>query len=138
MINVENRVYSMAVNGKLGADFKNSDHSLRMEAQVPAMKKMILNMLMSNTYQPKEISNRLEVESQVTSGLYQMSVSNIVKDLDRNAYTYNAITEMSVKRNNLEEIKWRMDSKRMVRGDKRNVEFKVIISNYLNCKKYFC
>lgn len=115
----------MAINGKLGADFLNGDHLLRLEVQVPAMKKMLLNILMSNLYQAKEISNRLEVESQLISGLYQVSVNNVVKDLDRNAYTYSALTELSVKKNNVEEIKWRMDSKRTVRSDKRNVDFKV-------------
>lgn len=121
----------MAVNGKLGADFKNGDHTLRMEVQVPGMKKVMLNILMSNLYQAKELSNRLEVESQLTGGLYQMIVSNIVKDLDRTAYTYSAITELSLKNNNVEEIKWRMDSKRTVRNDKRNIEFKVILFVFL-------
>jgi hypothetical protein len=43
-------------------------------------------------------------------------------------YTYNANTELSVKGTGIEDIKWRIDSKRIVRSDKRNVEFKVVIT----------
>lgn len=123
-VNVENRLYSMALNGKLGLDFINGDHSLRMEVQVPSMKKMMLKTLLSNLYQSKDISNRLEIESQL-GGSYQIVLSNVVKDLDRSLLTYNAITDLSVKSNNVEEVKLRMDSKRVVKDDKRNFDFKV-------------
>jgi hypothetical protein len=119
----------LGFNGKLGsADFTNGDHTVRMELQLPATKKMSMTMNLFNVYQTKTVSNRLEVESQTSTGsTYQISFSNNVNDLDRNMYTYNANTELSVKGTGIEDYKWRIDSKRMVRSDKRNVEFKVAI-----------
>ena len=125
-MNIENRIYSVALNGKLGAEYMNGEHGLNMEVQMPAMKKMMLHMGLFNVYQAKKISNRLEVETQMPTGsLYQMSLSNAVNDLDRSLYTYTAITELSVKSNAAEDIKIRMDSKRAITGDKRNTDFKV-------------
>lgn len=124
-VNVQNRMYTIAADGKLAAQYLNGDHKLSMELRLPDVKKMLLNMSLSNVYQPRELSNRLDIDGQWPTGNYQMSLSNVVKDLDRAMYTYSAITELVVKSDNIEEVKMRMDSKRIVRGDKRNVDFKV-------------
>jgi hypothetical protein len=127
--NVESRVYSLGFNGKLGsADFTNGDHTVRMELQLPTTRKMSMTMNLSNVYQARTFSNRLEVETQTSTGnTYQINLGNNVNDWDRNMYTYNANTDVSIKGTGIEDIKWRLDSKRMVRSDKRNVEFKVAI-----------
>lgn len=125
-MNIESRLYSLALVGKLGAEYLNGDHTVRMEVQLPLMKKMMWNMVMSNIYQAKTITNRLEVETQMsTGGTYQISFNNNVNDLDRNLYTYNANTDLTIKGTSMEDIKMRLDSKRTVRADKRNVDFKV-------------
>ena len=125
-MNIESRLYSLALVGKLGVDYLNGDHAVRMELQLPLMKKIMWNMVMSNIYQAKTITNRLEVETQMSNGVsYQISFNNIVSDLDRTLYTYNANTDLTIKGTNMEDIKMRLDSKRTVRADKRNIEFKV-------------
>jgi hypothetical protein len=89
---------------------------------------MSMTMNLSNVYQARTFSNRLEVETQTSTGnTYQINLGNNVNDWDRNMYTYNANTDVSIKGTGIEDIKWRLDSKRMVRSDKRNVEFKVAI-----------
>ena len=125
-MNIESRLYSLALVGKLGVDYLNGDHAVRMELQLPLMQKIMWNMVMSNIYQAKTITNRLEVETQMSNGVsYQISFNNIVSDLDRTLYTYNANTDLTIKGTNMEDIKMRLDSKRTVRADKRNIEFKV-------------
>ena len=125
-MNIESRLYSLALVGKLGVDYLNGDHAVRMELQLPLMKKIMWNMVMSNIYQAKTITNRLEVETQMSNGVsYQISFNNIVSDLDRTLYTYNANTDLTIKGTNMEDIKMRLDSKLTVRADKRNIEFKV-------------
>ena len=125
-MNIESRLYSLALVGKLGVDYLNGDHAVRIELQLPLMKKIMWNMVMSNIYQAKTITNRLEVETQMSNGVsYQISFNNIVSDLDRTLYTYNANTDLTIKGTNMEDIKMRLDSKRTVRADKRNIEFKV-------------
>ena len=125
-MNIESRLYSLALVGKLGVDYLNGDHAVRLELQLPLMKKIMWNMVMSNIYQAKTITNRLEVETQMSNGVsYQISFNNIVSDLDRTLYTYNANTDLTIKGTNMEDIKMRLDSKRTVRADKRNIEFKV-------------
>ena len=121
-MNIESRLYSLALVGKLGVDYLNGDHAVRMELQLPLMKKIMWNMVMSNIYQAKTITNRLEVETQMSNGVsYQISFNNIVSDLDRTLYTYNANTNLTIKGTNMEDIKMRLDSKRTVRADKRNI-----------------
>lgn len=126
-MNVENRIYSVGFNGKLGAvDFTNGDHTVRVELQLPTTKKMSLAMSLFNVNQARTMSNRLEVESQTPTGnTYQISISNAVNDLDRNLHTYNANIDVTIKGTNIEDVKMRIDSKRTIRADKRNVEFKV-------------
>ena len=97
-----------------------------MDLQLPTTKKMSMAVKLANVFQTNTISNRLEVEIQTYAGnTYQISFINNVNDLDRSMYTYNANTEFSVRGTAIEDVKWRIDSKRIVRSDKRNVEFKV-------------
>lgn len=119
-------MYSTAIEGKLGAEVLNGDHTLRVEVQLPSSKKTYVTVNLSNINQPRKISNRLEVETQWISGnLYQASINNVVSDLDRALRTYSAVTELSLKGSNLEEMKWKLESKRAIKGDKRSVELKV-------------
>jgi len=136
-LSVEGRAYSFSTNGKLGAQIMNGDHSLKMEATGPiASRKGTFNVIMSNVNQPRKINNKLEVEAvlpffgifteeTLRSGTYKLAVSSAVNDLDRSALTWAAVSELSVKTPKFDETKLKVESKRVVKGDKRNSEAKV-------------
>lgn len=127
-MNVQSRVYSSSLSGKWGAEILNGDHSLRVDMQLPSSKKAYVSINLSNVNQARKLSNRLDVETLLLSGnLHQTTINNVVTDLDRSAYTYTAVTDLSYKATNVEEMKWRMESKRSVKGDKRSIEFKSLV-----------
>jgi len=140
-LSVQGRAYSFSTNGKLGAQILNGDHSLKMEATGPiASRKGTFNLIMSNVNQPRKVNNKLEIEAvlpffgifteeTLRSGNYKLVVNNAVNDLDRSALTWTAVSELSVKVPKLEESKLKIESKRVVKGDKRNTEAKVLIDS---------
>lgn len=127
-LSVLNRNYVGSVSSKWGSDYLNGDHSLRAELQLPSSKNTYINLALSNSYQARKIANRVDVETQLlNANLYQVSLSNVISDLDRSATTFNAITELTFKGTNLDDMKWRLETKRSVRGDKHNVDLKSLI-----------
>ena len=125
-LNALSRVYSAGLNGKWGAEILNGDHSLRAEVQLPSTKKAHLIVTVNNVNQARKLSNRVDLETMLFSGnVHQTSLSNVVVDLDRATHTYSAVTDLSYKGSNVEEMKWRIESKRSIKGDKRIIDFKV-------------
>ena len=134
-MNVQGRAYSLSTNGKLGAQIANGDHSLKIEVTGPDANKASVNVNLSNVAQPRKVTNKLEVEAVIpagivsekvlSSGSYKLSVNNAINDLDRAAKTWNAVSELSINGPKMEESKLKIESKRVVKGDKRNSELKV-------------
>lgn len=121
----EKNLYSLAIKGKLGSSFMNGDHSLGMELQVPDKEKIFFNILLSNLENGMRTSNRLQVESQLTGNLYQMSFSNII-DIDYRNSIYNVSNELLVKSNHMDGINWKIVRKSMFSLDKFDLDINVI------------
>lgn len=97
-----------------------------MEYSLPSAKKTGFNFAMTNVNQPRKFSTRVDLDTSAFSGAqFQTSFTTTLNDFDRAQITFNGVTDLTVKLTGMDDIKMRFEGKRLVRGDKRNVDLKV-------------
>lgn len=126
--NIENTLHTWTANGKWGAEFLNGEHAIAMEYTLPSAKKTNFNFALTNVNQARKFSTRIDLDTLAFSGTqFQTSFTTTLNDFDRAQLTFNGVTDLTVKFTGMDDIKMRFEGKRVVRGDKRNVDFKTLI-----------
>lgn len=121
--------YALSANGKLSSDPMNGENLARFELELPSADKLVFNAVANNVNTERKISNRWSMDLSLPANKeYHFDFNNIISDLNKRTFAFNAVSELELRTPLLEKINARWEIKRIVRDEERSSDLKLTIN----------